>query len=138
MNRANKARGTGLHHMVHHHQDLAAATRRLHGRHQAPARGQLGQPGLGQVFATGGSDDGVIRAGAGMAQASITIDQADLAQQTQTLQMALGLVVQGAQALDAHHLARQRGQHRGLVTAAGANLQHPAQLARAAGGGTGH
>ena len=85
-------------------QHLLPASKR-HGRHEAPAQGQLIAPGLRYGFATGRRDDGRIGCALGITLHAIAKQQMHIGQ-PQMAQIVACLLMQAAQALDRIHLAR--------------------------------
>ena len=107
---------------VYHEQNLLSAT--AHDRcHQAATHGQLLAPGLRQFIAAGSRNNPCIRPALGKTQHAVTQNQVDI-RQPQRAQVDAGLFMQRTQALNGVHLFGYQAEHRGLVTAAGADLQH--------------
>jgi hypothetical protein len=111
------------------HQRLLAG-RRSPSAPPAPAHGQLVDPGLRHRVAACGRND----AGIGRALGHSPACHRQKAGAHWPAGSAAGwpgrLFMQAAQPLNAVDLGRQLAQHRGLVAAAGADFQHPAQSAR--------
>ncbi len=115
--------------LFNHHQGLLAS-RRDHGRHNAPAVRKLLDPGLRHGFTARCGNDARIRRPLGVTSHAIAKQQVNVGN-PQGPQIVARAVVQATQAFDAVHLAGQPTQHRCLVAAAGADLQHTPQLALA-------
>ncbi len=88
-----------------------------------PVIAELIDQGLRHLLCGGGDDDAVIRRLARHAGKAVAGNDLDIivAERAQAAPRLLG---ERAIALDAHHLARQAREHRGLIARAGAYLEH--------------
>ena len=103
----------------------------VHRRHQPAADGELVQPGRGQVVAAGGGDDAVVGRARRVAQAAVAVDQAQRRRGAgRPGWRAPCRAAACSRSIDTTR-ARQQRQQRRLVAAAGADLEHAPEVARA-------